>query len=60
MITTIFKAKRCTGVQMLAVLKRLGKPLRHAWPHTLLIVRGDSHCAYPEVMQWVDEQADLS
>src|SRR3989442_1786067 len=60
LITTIFKAKRFTGVQMLAVLKRLVKQLRHAWPHTLLIVRGDSHFAYPEVMQWVDEQADLS
>ena len=60
LITAIFKAKRCTGAQMLAVLKRLVKRLRHAWPHTLVIVRGDSHFAYPEVMQWIDAQADLS
>jgi hypothetical protein len=60
LITAIFKAKRFTGTQMLAVLKRLGKRLRHAWPHTLLIVRGDSHFAYPEVMQWIEAQADLS
>src|SRR6266852_6086148 len=50
LITTIFKAKRFTGAQMLAVLTRLVKRLRHAWPHTLLIFRGDSHFASPEVM----------
>src|SRR6266699_1221755 len=60
LITTIFKAKRFTGAQMLAVLTRLVKRLRHAWPHTLLIVRGDTHFAYPEVMQWIEEQPDLS
>ena len=60
LITTILKAKRLTGAQMLAVLKRLVKRLRQAWPDTLLIFRGDSHFAYPEVMQWIDEQSDLS
>jgi hypothetical protein len=59
LITTILKAKRFTGTQMLAVLKRLVKHLRHAWPDTLIIFRGDSHFAYPEVMQWIDEQPDL-
>ena len=60
LITAIFKAKRFTGTQRLAVLQRLVKRLRHAWPHTLLIVRGDSHFASPEVMQWIEAQADLS
>src|SRR5499427_3475677 len=60
LMTTILKAKRFTGAQMLAVLKRLVKRLRQAWPHTLLIFRGDSHFAYPEVMQWIEEQPDLS
>src|SRR5712691_1000990 len=60
LITTIFKAKRFTGTQMLSVLKRLVKRLRHAWPDTLLIFRGDSHFAYPEVMQWIEAQANLS
>jgi hypothetical protein len=60
LITTIFKAKRFTGTQMLAVMKRLVKRLRQAWPDTLLIFRGDSHLAYPEVMQWIEAQADLS
>src|SRR5499426_3204793 len=53
LITTIFKAKRFTGAQMLSVLTRLVKRLRQAWPDTLLVFRGDSHFAYPEVMQWV-------
>jgi hypothetical protein len=44
---------------MRARLKRLGKQLRHAWPDTLLIVRGKSHLAYPEVMQWVAAKPGL-
>src|SRR6516165_4383631 len=60
LITTILKAKRFTGTQMLAVLQRVVKRLRHAWPDTLLIFRGDSHFAYPEVMQWLEAEPDLS
>jgi Transposase DDE domain group 1 len=60
LITSILKAKRFTGSQRLAVLKRLVKRLRHAWPNTLLIFRGDSHFASPEVMPWIEEQPDLS
>ena len=48
LITTIFKAKRFTGTQMLSVLTRLVKRLRHAWPDTLLIFRGDRHFAYAD------------
>jgi hypothetical protein len=44
----------------LAVWKRLGKPLRHAWPDTVLSVRGDSHFAYPEVRAWIEAQPNLS
>jgi Transposase DDE domain group 1 len=60
LIPTILKAKRFTGAQMLAVLKRLVKRLRQVWPETLLIVRGDSHFAYPEVMPWIEEQPALN
>ena len=59
LITTILKAKRFSGMQRLAVLKRLVKRLRHAGPDTLLSFRGDSHFAYPEVMQWIDDQPTL-
>src|SRR2546423_204711 len=53
------KSLRFPGAQMLARLKRLGKQLRHAWPDTLLLLRGKSHFAYPEVMQWVQAQPGL-
>ena len=60
LITTLFKAKRLSATQLLAVLKRLVQPLRHAWPETIIVFRGDSHFAYPEVMQWMEGQVNLS
>src|SRR5215470_1286727 len=60
LITTILKAKRFSGAPMLAVLKRVGKRLRPAWPDTWFIFRGDSHFAYPEVMAWIEAQPHLS
>jgi Transposase DDE domain group 1 len=60
LITTLLKAKRFSGAQMLAVLKRVVKRLRHAWPDTWVILRGDSHFAYPEVMAWIEAQPHLS
>src|SRR5437667_1794973 len=47
LITTILKAKRFTGVQMLSVLKRVVKRLRPAWPDPLLVLGGRSHVSYP-------------
>jgi hypothetical protein len=43
--TAILKAKRFRGAHMLAVLKRVRKRLRHAWPDPWFILRGDSHFA---------------
>ena len=60
LITTILKAKRFSSAQMLAVLRRVVTRLRHAWPDTWFIFRGDSHFAYPEVMAWIEAQAHLS
>jgi hypothetical protein len=60
LITTILKAKRCTGAQRLAGWKRVVQRLRPAWPDTLLLCRGDSHFASPEVRQWIAEQPELS
>ena len=59
LITTIFKANRFSGAQMLSVLKRLVKHLRQAWHDTRIVFRGDSHFAYPEVMQWIEAQTQL-
>src|SRR5574341_631122 len=59
LITPMLKAKRLPGGQMRAVWKRRVKRLRQVWPHTLLIVRGDSHFADPEVMQWIAAQPHM-
>lgn len=60
LLPTILQATRCTGTQRLAVVKRLGKRLRQAWPDPRVMVRGDSHCASPEVRQWLAEHPALS
>jgi len=60
LMTTLRKAKRFTGAQLLSVLKRLVQRLRHAWPETRVLVRVASHFAYPEVMQGIDKQSALS
>jgi len=57
LITTILKpGKRCNGTQMLSIITRLIARIREAWPTTMLMVRGDSHFAYPEVMDWLEAQ----
>ena len=57
--TTILKAKRFSGAQRLAVRKRVVKRLQHAWPDTWVLVRGDSHCASPEGMAWMEAPPPL-
>jgi len=53
LLPTMLHAKRLTGAQRRAVLKRLGKRLRQVWPHTLLLVRGARHLASPAVRPWI-------
>jgi hypothetical protein len=43
--------KRPTGTENAAIVKRVLKRLRAAWPQTHLVLRGDSHFANPELMQ---------
>ncbi len=60
LITTILKpGKRCTGKVVLSIVKRVVSYLRAAWPKTLIVFRGDSHFAYPEVMDWIEEQENV-
>jgi hypothetical protein len=54
--TTLLTAKRCTGTPRRAVVPRLGKRLRPAWPPTLLSWRGDRPLASPEVRPWLEAQ----
>ena len=57
--TTILQATRFTGPQRLAVVQRLVKRLRPAWPPTLGMVRGDSHFASPERRPWIAVQPHM-
>jgi hypothetical protein len=51
---------RPTGAENAMILVRLLSYLRHHWPHTHMLVRGDSHFATPEVIdvitsyRWTD------
>lgn len=51
---------RPTGAEKAMILTRLLSYLRHHWPHTHILVRGDSHFATPEVIdviahrRWTD------
>jgi len=42
---------RPAGAEKAMILVRLLSYWRHHWPHTHLLVRGDSHCATPEVIE---------
>ena len=44
--------KRPTGAENAAIVKRVLKRLRAAWPNTHIILRGDGHFSHPELMQW--------
>lgn len=57
LIATLLRpGKRMTGKQIRSVLKRLVQKIRQSWPDTLIIFRGDSHFACPEVFLWIEEQ----
>ena len=61
LVTTILKpGKRSTGKQMLAIVKRLIAYLRKHFPDTLIVFRGDGHFAYPEVMDWIEQQEKVT
>ena len=61
LICAILKpGKRLTGKTILVILKRLIAQLRKHWKNTLIIFRGDSHFTAPEIMEWIDEQENVS
>ena len=60
LITTLLRpGKRCSGKEVISILKRLIKKLRQVWPDTLIIFRGDSHFASPEVFEWIESQDNV-
>ena len=53
MMACLRPGKRPTGVENAMILTRLLTHLRHQWPETHLLVRGDSHFATPEVIDTI-------
>jgi hypothetical protein len=53
LITTILKpGRRSKQSNVAAILKKLITYIRNHWPKTMIIVRGDSHFASSDFMQW--------
>ncbi len=56
LVTTILKSSQLKGTALRAVVRRVVTHLRHAWPETEILFRGDGHFARPEVMDWIEAQ----
>ncbi len=56
LITTILKPTVMKGPAVVSVLRRLVTHLRKAWPRTLIVFRGDSQFAKPEVMDFMESE----
>lgn len=57
LITAVLRpGKTPTHREVMAVLKRVVKKLKEAWPKTKFLFRGDSHFAKPKVFDWLDSQ----
>lgn len=54
LILTLLKPSLLKGIELLPILRRLTNRLRTAWPGTEIVLRGDSHFAYPEVMAYLE------
>ena len=55
LITTILKpGRRNKQSNVASLLKKLVDYIRKHWPNTMIIVRGDSHFASKDFMQWCD------
>jgi Transposase DDE domain group 1 len=55
-VPTILKSSQLNGSALRAVVRRVVAHLRHAWPETEILFRGDGHFARPEVMDWIEAQ----
>jgi hypothetical protein len=60
LITAVLRpGKRPTGKENAAILKRVLRLLRQAWPETHIILRGDAHFSNPELMALRESDAHL-
>ncbi|MDP2981901.1 MAG: IS1380 family transposase [Candidatus Latescibacter sp.] len=60
LITSILRpGRRPSGKETCAIIKRVVKRIRAAWPKVGILIRGDSHFATPELYAWCDSHAVL-
>jgi hypothetical protein len=58
LITTILRpGRRPTGIEIVAILKRVVAYVRQRWPQVSIFLRGDSHFSTPEVHDFCSAQA---
>jgi len=54
-ITSVLRTgKTPTASEILSVLKRIVRRIRHAWPDVVIVFRADGHHTKPGVMAWLD------
>lgn len=59
-ITAVLRpGKRPTGKENAAIIKRVLRLLRHAWPDTHILLRGDGHFSNPELMALCESDPHL-
>ena len=59
LITTILKpGRRNKQNNVASLLKKIIRHLRKQWPHTMIIIRGDSHFTSKDFMQWCEGQPE--
>ena len=57
LVTAVLRpAKRPSGREILTLLRRVVGRIRAAWPAVRITLRGDSHYACPEVMDWCESE----
>ncbi len=60
LITAVLRpGKRPTGRENTAIIKRVVRLLRKAWPDTRILLRGDAHFANPELMELADSEPNM-
>jgi hypothetical protein len=56
LITTVLRpGKRPTGKQIVSILKRVVRKIRHTWPEVGIILRGDSYYSCPAVFDFCED-----
>jgi hypothetical protein len=57
LVTTVLRpGKRPSGAQIVAILKRVVRKIRQAWPEVGILLRADSHYTAPEVIEFCETE----